>query len=80
LPDAGSGYVASLPLIGLFSIVTTIAARNTTNISIPQAIEERSFSVGLAVAAVIVFLLARFLAPGVPIPPWDSSLDLQLRP
>jgi hypothetical protein len=80
LPDAGSGYVASLPLIGLFSIVTTMAARNTTNISIPLAIEERSFSIGLAVAAVIVFVVARFLAPGVPIPPWDASLNLQFRP
>ena len=25
-------------------------------------------------------VLARFLAPGVPIPPWDSSLNLQFRP
>lgn len=80
LPDSGTGYLASLPLIGLFAVVTTLAASNTVNISIPLAIEERNFSIGLAVSVVVVFVLARFLAPGLLIPPWDDALNMTLRP
>ncbi len=79
LPDAGTGYLASLPLIGLFTLVTTLAARSTTHISIPEVIEERGFSIGLAVGLAVVFVLARFLAPGVPIPPWDDALNFTFR-
>lgn len=80
LSDTSSGYLGSLPLIGLFTVITTIAARWTVEISLPETIEERGFSPGLAVAVAVVFLLARFLAPGVPIPPWDESLNITLRP
>ncbi len=80
LPDPGTGYLTSLPLIGLFAVLTTLAAANTTNIAIPLAIEERTFSVGLAVSVALAFVLVRFMAAGILIPPWDDSLNITLRP
>lgn len=80
LPDAGSGYLATLPLIGLFTVITTLSAPGSKNVSVTQTIEERNFSIGMAVAVVVVLVVARILAPGIPIPPWDDSLNLTLRP
>lgn len=80
LGGGGEGYLSTLPLIGLFTVITTIAARNMVHISLPETIEERGFSPGLAVAVAVVFLFARFLAPGVPIPPWDDALNITIRP
>lgn len=81
LPDAGTGFVSTLPLAGSFVIITTLAAAITKSFAPPQVIEERSISVGLVAAFALVILVARFgLGPGVPIPPWDEQLQLTWRP
>jgi hypothetical protein len=81
LPDAGTGFVSTLPLAGAFVVITTLAASFTKSFAPPQVIEERGVSIGLVIAFAVVVLVTRFgLGPGVPIPPWDSSLQLTWRP
>lgn len=81
LPDAGAGFVTSLPLAGVFIVVTVVASVWTKSFRPPQVIEERSISVGLVATFVAVVLVVRYgLGPGVPIPPWNESLDLTWRP
>lgn len=80
-PDAGSGYVSSLPMLGLFILVSMVAAPWTTEIKAPELVAERGISWGLVVAVVAVFLALRLLLePGVPIPPWNEDLSWHLRP
>lgn len=81
LPDAGTGFVSTLPLAGAFVLITTLAAAATKSFAPPQVIEERTLSIGLIMAFVLVLLVAKFgLGPGVPIPPWDDRLRLTWRP
>jgi hypothetical protein len=81
LPDAGAGFVTSLPLAGSFIIITVLAAAGTKSFKPPEVIEERGMSVGLIATFVAMVLVVRFgLGPGVPIPPWNDSLDLTWRP
>lgn len=81
LPDAGTGFVTSLPLAGAFIVITVVVAAWTKSFRPPQVIEERSISIGLVATFVAVVLVVRFgLGPGVPIPPWNDSLDLTWRP
>ncbi|MDH4117295.1 MAG: hypothetical protein OEX04_04210 [Acidimicrobiia bacterium] len=81
LPDAGTGFVSTLPLAGAFIIVTVLAAAATKSFSPPQIIEERGLVVGLIIAYALAFLVLRLgLEPGLPIPPWDENLQLTLRP
>ncbi len=81
LPDAGTGFVTSLPLAGAFIVITVLVAAGTKSFKPPEVIEERSLSVGLVATFVGVVLAVRFgLGPGVPIPPWNESLDLTWRP
>ena len=80
LPDDGSGYIKTLPLAGIFIVVTVLAAAATKSFAPPQVIEERTLSVGLVASLALVILAARYgLAPGVPIPPWDDQLQLTWR-
>lgn len=81
LPDRGTGYLSVVPLLGVFVVITVLAAPGTKHFLAPQLAEERALSIGLVVALVIVFLVARFvLEPGVPVPPWDENFDWRFRP
>lgn len=81
LPDRGTGYLSSIPLIGAFVIVTLLAAPATKHFLAPQLAEERVLSLGLVIALIVVFLVARFVVePGIPIPPWDANFDWRFRP
>lgn len=80
-PDRGTGVLAGLPLIGVFTVVTLLAAPSTRTIRIPELGEERGISIGLAVTFGVVLVLFRLLlAPGIPVPPWDAELNFTLRP
>jgi hypothetical protein len=81
LPDAQAGFVTSLPLSGVFIVVTVIAAAGTKSFRPPEIIEERTLSAGLVATFVLVVLAVRFgLGPGVPVPPWTDSFELRWRP
>lgn len=80
VPD-GSGYLAGLPLAGIFTVVTLLAAPGTKRVSAPKVIEERMVSWGLVGTAVAVLVLVHILfQPGVPIPPWNEDLSFRFRP
>lgn len=80
VPDS-SGYVASLPFSGLFTLVTLLAAPGTKRVSAPKVVEERTVSWGLvgAVAATLIGVHVLF-QPGVPVPPWNEDLSFRFRP
>lgn len=64
-----------LPFVGLFTVVTVLAASGSVSFRPPAVVEERGFSWGLIVAAVLALLVFRVvLASGLPIPPWDENL------
>lgn len=81
VPDQGTGFLASLPFLGLFIVVTLLAAPQTKHFLAPQLAEERTLSWGLVVGFFFVFLVARFgLEPGLAIPPWDDLFQWSFRP
>ncbi len=81
LPDRGTGYLSTLPLIGIFIIITLLAAPGTKHFLAPQLAEERALSIGLVIALAVVFLIMRFvLEPGLLVPPWDEDFAWQFRP
>jgi hypothetical protein len=70
LPDPGNGLVQSLPLVGLFTVATLLAAPGTKNVEGPMYREERPLSWGLLATVVVFFLVFQFaLSRGIPIPP-----------
>lgn len=80
IPDRDTGFIASLPFMGLFLVITTIAARWTTEVREPKLVQERSLSIALVLAALILFSVLRFIIePGLAIPPWDDSLNWRPR-
>lgn len=81
IPDLGTGYVKSLPLLGLFSLLILLAAPGSRQISVPEVVEERTLSWGLVVAVLVVFLAMQYgLEDGIPIPPWNDDFSWRLRP
>ncbi len=81
VPDLDSGFPASLPLYGLFIVITWLAAPQTKHFLAPQLAEERTLSWGLVVGFFVVFLITRFvLEPGLLIPPWDANFQWSFRP
>lgn len=81
IPDRGTNYVRTLPFIGLFLVVTTVAARWTREVKEPKLVQERSLSIPLIVTVIVIFALLRFVVePGIAVPPWDDSLNWQPRP
>ena len=70
LPDSGNGLIAALPLYGLFTMATLLAAPGTKSVDPDQGATAQRFSWGLVAAVVILFVLFRFaLSRGIPIPP-----------
>lgn len=70
LPDNGSGLVPSLPLLGLFTIATVLAALGTRTVHIGDRREERGWSWLPVVWLVAFALLFHFiLRRGLMIPP-----------
>ncbi|CAN5241467.1 hypothetical protein BH18ACT5_BH18ACT5_03530 [soil metagenome] len=70
VPDSGSGLVSALPLYGLFTAATLLAAPGSKAVDPDPNSTARQFSWGLVAAVVILFVLFRFaLARGIPIPP-----------
>jgi hypothetical protein len=79
LPDA-SGFIGTLPTIGLFVLLTVICAPFTTAFRPPEVVEERGLSLGLVAGLAFVIVFMRFgIGSGMPIPPWDESLNLTWR-
>lgn len=73
LPDNGTGFIQTLPVIGLFTIATVLAAVGTRTVRIPDNVEERGFSwVPLGWLVFLFLLFTLLLSRGVMIPP---SLD-----
>ncbi|HEY3428907.1 MAG TPA: hypothetical protein VGK83_09590 [Acidimicrobiia bacterium] len=70
LPDSGNGLISALPLYGLFTMATLLAAPGTKSVDPDQGATAQRFSWGLVGAVVILFVLFRFaLSRGIPIPP-----------
>jgi hypothetical protein len=70
VPDTGSGLVSSLPLYGLFTVATLLAAPGSKAVEPDPNSSARRFSWGLVAAVAVFFVLFRFaLARGIPIPP-----------
>ncbi|HEX2420004.1 MAG TPA: hypothetical protein VHL55_00255, partial [Acidimicrobiia bacterium] len=70
LPDSGVGLISALPLYGLFTVATLLAAPGTKSVDPDQGSTAHRFSWGLVAAVVILFVLFRFaLSRGIPIPP-----------
>lgn len=81
IPDGDAGVVSALPTVGLFILITMVAAAGSKSFVAPQVAEERGFSWQLLLGFVIVLLAFRLiLAPGILIPPWDENLALHFRP
>ncbi|HSJ29735.1 MAG TPA: hypothetical protein VLB67_16135 [Acidimicrobiia bacterium] len=81
VPDQKTGFLASLPFVGLFVVITLLAAPQTKHFLAPQLAEERTLSWGLVVGFFVVFLATRYgLEPGLAIPPWDDGFQWAFRP
>lgn len=81
MPDGDAGFVTGLPIAGAFIVVTFVASLFTMSFRPPEVIEERGLSFGLIAAVALVAVSLRLgLGPGVPLPPWNESLQLTLRP
>ena len=65
-----------LPFVGLFTVVTVLAASGSVSFRPPEVVEERGLSFGLLASAVIVLAVyVLILRTGIPIPPWDENLN-----
>lgn len=70
MPDADTGLIQELPLYGLFTIATVLAAPGTRSVEIRSDGNSQSLSWGLLGTVIVAFLVFRFaLARGIPIPP-----------
>ncbi len=79
LPDPAGTVLRTLPLVGLFTVVTLAGAPGTTHLLPPAEPLERTISWGLVAAALFVLVVFQFgLRGGIPIPPWDENLNLRL--
>jgi hypothetical protein len=73
LPDNGTGFIQTLPLLGLFTLATVLAAAGTRTVRVPAEVPDRGFSWLPLGWLIFLFLLSSFLlSRGLYIPP---SLD-----
>jgi hypothetical protein len=74
MPDADTGLIQELPLYGLFTIATVLAAPGTRSVEIRSDGNSQSLSWGLLGTVIVAFLVFRFaLSRGIPIPPDPES-------
>lgn len=74
MPDAGTGLIQELPLYGLFTIATVLAAPGTRSVEIRSDGNSQTLSWGLLGTVIVAFLVFRFaLSRGIPIPPDPES-------
>ena len=74
MPDAETGLIQELPLYGLFTIATVLAAPGTRSVEIRSDGNSQSLSWGLLATVIVAFLIFRFaLSRGIPIPPDPES-------
>jgi hypothetical protein len=74
VPDAGTGLIEELPLYGLFTIATVLAAPGTRSVEIRSDGNAQGLSWGLLGTVIVAFLIFRFaLSRGIPIPPDPES-------
>ena len=70
LPDSGNGLIEELPLYGLFTIATVLAAPATRSVEIPYDGNDHDLSWGLLATLIVTYLIFRFaLSRGITIPP-----------
>ena len=70
MPDAGTGLIEELPLYGLFTIATVLAAPGTRSVEIRSDGNSQDLSWGLLGTVIVAFLVFRFaLSRGISIPP-----------
>jgi cytochrome bd-type quinol oxidase subunit 2 len=70
MPDAGTGLIEELPLYGLFTIATVLAAPGTRSVEIRSDGNSQDLSWGLLGTVIVTFLVFRFaLSRGISIPP-----------
>ena len=73
LPDA-TGLIEELPLYGLFTVATVLAAPGTRSVEIRSDGNSQALSWGLLGTVLVAFLIFRFaLSRGIPIPPNPES-------
>ncbi|MGH8928106.1 MAG: hypothetical protein ACRDWH_07125 [Acidimicrobiia bacterium] len=77
LPDAGTGLIEQLPLYGLFTVATVLAAPGTRSVEVRSDGNQQRLSWALLATVVVTFLLFRFgLSRGIPIPPDPENFFL----
>jgi hypothetical protein len=70
LPDPGTRLIQQLPLYGLFTIGTLLAAPGTRNVQVRSNPPGQRLSWSLIATVVVMYALFQFaLAKGIPIPP-----------
>ena len=70
LPESGNGLIQELPLYGLFTIATVLAAPGTRFVDIRSDGNSHDLSWGLLATLIVTFLIFRFaLSRGIAIPP-----------
>lgn len=70
LPDPGTGLIQEIPLYGLFTIGTLLAAPGTRTVQVRSSPPGQRLSWALLVTLVVLYAVFRFaLARGIPIPP-----------
>ena len=74
IPDGGVGLIEELPLYGLFTFATLLAAPGTRSTEIRSDGDSQRFSWGLLGTLIVAFLIFRFaLSRGISVPPDPES-------
>jgi len=77
IPDAGIGLIEELPLYGLFTIATLLAAPGTRSVEVRSDGSSQGLSWGLLGTVIVAFLIFRFaLSRGIPVPPDPETFFL----
>jgi len=77
MPDAGTGLIEELPLYGLFTIATLLAAPGTRSVEVRSDGNSQRLAWGLLATVIVTFLIFRFaLSRGIPVPPDPETFFL----
>lgn len=76
LGEGSDSILPYVPFLGLFTVLTVLAAAGSVTFRPPDIVEERGLSFGLLASAVLLLAVyVLLLRQGIPIPPWDESLQ-----